>query len=100
MGRIAQSAAGGRFRAGAGAWVGGKGKRRRMLIHEACCRRMFCAGLAMFARLMSGFTLDLMSLSIIDLEVLSEAGTPQDRLNAGTPSAPLAHSLLSLIVAS
>jgi hypothetical protein len=85
MGRIAQSAAGGRFRAGAGAWVGGKGKRRRMLIHEACCRRMFCAGLAMFARLMSGFTLDLMSLSIVDLEVLSEVG---HRRIASTPVLP------------
>jgi hypothetical protein len=42
-----------------------------------------CAGLVMFAGLMSGLTLGLMSLSIVDLEVLSKAGTPQDRLNAG-----------------
>jgi metal transporter CNNM len=48
-----------------------------------------CAGLVMFAGLMSGLTLGLMSLSIVDLEVLSKAGTPQDRLNAGTLYSPL-----------
>ncbi|KAM0895369.1 hypothetical protein ACQ4PT_023883 [Festuca glaucescens] len=59
-----------------------------MSSHEACCGTMFwvylmsCAGLVMFAGLMSGLTLGLMSLSIVDLEVLSKAGTPQDRRNA------------------
>jgi metal transporter CNNM len=48
-----------------------------------------CAGLVMFAGLMSGLTLGLMSLSIVDLEVLSKAGTPQDRLNAGMLYSPL-----------
>ncbi|XP_051183528.1 DUF21 domain-containing protein At2g14520 isoform X2 [Lolium perenne] len=59
-----------------------------MSSHESCCGTMFwvylmsCAGLVMFAGLMSGLTLGLMSLSIVDLEVLSKAGTPQDRRNA------------------
>lgn len=39
----------------------------------------------MFAGLMSGLTLGLMSLSLVDLEVLSKAGTPKDKQNAGTP---------------
>ncbi|XP_062216981.1 DUF21 domain-containing protein At2g14520-like [Phragmites australis] len=56
--------------------------------HEACCGTMFwvylmsCVGLVMFAGLMSGLTLGLMSLSLVDLEVLSKAGTPKDKLNA------------------
>ncbi|VAI24553.1 unnamed protein product [Triticum turgidum subsp. durum] len=59
-----------------------------MSSHEACCGTMFwvyllsCAGLVMFAGLMSGLTLGLMSLSLVDLEVLAKAGTPQDRRNA------------------
>ncbi|CAN6302488.1 unnamed protein product [Urochloa humidicola] len=56
--------------------------------HEACCGTMFwafltaCVGLVMFAGLMSGLTLGLMSLSLVDLEVLAKAGTPKDKLNA------------------
>ncbi|CAD6201710.1 unnamed protein product [Miscanthus lutarioriparius] len=56
--------------------------------HEACCGTMFwvylmsCFGLVMFAGLMSGLTLGLMSLSLVDLEVLSKAGTPRDKRNA------------------
>ncbi|KAG8073262.1 hypothetical protein GUJ93_ZPchr0006g44203 [Zizania palustris] len=56
--------------------------------HEACCGTMFwvylisCLGLVMFAGLMSGLTLGLMSLSLVDLEVLAKAGTPTDKLNA------------------
>jgi hypothetical protein len=42
----------------------------------------------MFAGLMSGLTLGLMSLSLVDLEVLSKAGTPRDKRNAGTPHPP------------
>jgi len=42
-----------------------------------------CVGLVMFAGLMSGLTLGLMSLSLVDLEVLAKAGTPKDKLNAG-----------------
>ncbi|XP_043715127.1 DUF21 domain-containing protein At2g14520-like isoform X3 [Telopea speciosissima] len=53
-----------------------------------CCKPMFwvyliiCAGLVTFAGLMSGLTLGLMSISKVDLEVLVNAGQPQDRKNA------------------
>jgi hypothetical protein len=46
-------------------------------------------GLVMFAGLMSGLTLGLMSLSLVDLEVLAKAGTPKDRLHAGGYFDPL-----------
>lgn len=36
----------------------------------------------LFAGLMSGLTLGLMSLSLVDLEVLAKSGTPQDRKHA------------------
>lgn len=54
-----------------------------------CCEPMFwiylviCIALVCFAGLMSGLTLGLMSLSLVDLEVLVKAGQPQDRRNAG-----------------
>ncbi|KAF5451168.1 hypothetical protein F2P56_031454 [Juglans regia] len=53
-----------------------------------CCEPMFwvyliiCVVLVLFAGLMSGLTLGLMSLSLVDLEVLAKAGQPQDRKNA------------------
>ncbi|CAN6463853.1 unnamed protein product [Victoria cruziana] len=53
-----------------------------------CCKPMFwvylltCAGLVLFAGLMSGLTLGLMSLSLVDLEVLMKAGRPEDRKHA------------------
>ncbi|KAL0318086.1 UNVERIFIED_CONTAM: DUF21 domain-containing protein [Sesamum angustifolium] len=53
-----------------------------------CCETMFwvyliiCVGLVCFAGLMSGLTLGLMSLSLVDLEVLIKAGKPEDRKNA------------------
>ncbi|XP_006649308.1 DUF21 domain-containing protein At2g14520-like [Oryza brachyantha] len=56
--------------------------------HAVCCGPMFwvylmsCVGLVMFAGLMSGLTLGLMSLSLVDLEVLAKAGTPTDKDNA------------------
>ncbi|KAL6847527.1 hypothetical protein ACP4OV_022553 [Aristida adscensionis] len=59
-----------------------------MASHVACCGSMFwvylmsCLGLVMFAGLMSGLTLGLMSLSLVDLEVLAKAGTPSDKRNA------------------
>lgn len=40
-------------------------------------------GLVLFAGLMSGLTLGLMSLSLVDLEVLQKSGTPADRKHAG-----------------
>ncbi|XP_064952045.1 DUF21 domain-containing protein At1g47330-like isoform X5 [Musa acuminata AAA Group] len=55
---------------------------------QPCCSAMFwvylmiCVGLVMFAGLMSGLTLGLMSLSLVDLEVLVKAGKPKDQLNA------------------
>lgn len=54
-----------------------------------CCEPMFwvylfiCVVLVCFAGLMSGLTLGLMSISLVDLEVLAKAGRPQDRKNAG-----------------
>ncbi|XP_009389320.2 DUF21 domain-containing protein At1g47330 isoform X6 [Musa acuminata AAA Group] len=55
---------------------------------QPCCSAMFwvylmiCVGLVMFAGIMSGLTLGLMSLSLVDLEVLVKAGKPKDQLNA------------------
>jgi len=40
-------------------------------------------GLVLFAGLMSGLTLGLMSLSLVDLEVLQKSGTPSDQKHAG-----------------
>ncbi|KAK1272889.1 DUF21 domain-containing protein [Acorus gramineus] len=59
-----------------------------MAADEPCCAPMFwvylviCVSLVIFAGLMSGLTLGLMSLSLVDLEVLSKSGRPQDRINA------------------
>ncbi|KAL0734514.1 hypothetical protein Bca4012_010724 [Brassica carinata] len=53
-----------------------------------CCEPMFwfyltaCFGLVAFAGLMSGLTLGLMSLSLVELEVIVKAGEPNDRKNA------------------
>ncbi|KAH0906299.1 hypothetical protein HID58_038126, partial [Brassica napus] len=53
-----------------------------------CCEPMFwfyltaCFGLVAFAGLMSGLTLGLMSLSLVELEVIAKAGEPTDRRNA------------------
>ncbi|XP_073019628.1 DUF21 domain-containing protein At5g52790-like [Primulina eburnea] len=53
-----------------------------------CCETMFwvylviSVSLVSFAGLMSGLTLGLMSLSLVDLEVLIKAGQPEDRKNA------------------
>ncbi|KAI4319994.1 hypothetical protein MLD38_033523 [Melastoma candidum] len=53
-----------------------------------CCQPVFwgylliCAALVCFAGLMSGLTLGLMSLSLVDLEIQAKAGKPRDRKNA------------------
>uniref|UniRef100_A0A7N2MIJ4 CNNM transmembrane domain-containing protein n=2 Tax=Quercus lobata TaxID=97700 RepID=A0A7N2MIJ4_QUELO len=53
-----------------------------------CCEPMFwvylviCVVLVCFAGPMSGLTLGLLSISLVDLEVLAKAGQPQDRKNA------------------
>ncbi|RYR41094.1 hypothetical protein Ahy_A08g037492 isoform C [Arachis hypogaea] len=54
----------------------------------ACCGTKFSLyvlviiGLVCFAGLMAGLTLGLMSLGIVDLEVLIKSGRPQDRIHA------------------
>eukprot|EP00250_Pteridium_aquilinum_P028937 c38141_g1_i1 orf=145-306(+) len=51
---------------------------------EHCCGMTFwlyliiIVGLVLFAGMMSGLTLGLMSLGLVDLEVLMKSGTPQD----------------------
>lgn len=66
----------------------------------ACCAPMFwlylliCCGLVAFAGIMSGLTLGLMSLSIVDLEVLIKAGKPEDQKNAGADSILILHLFL------
>ncbi|XP_073111974.1 DUF21 domain-containing protein At5g52790 isoform X2 [Elaeis guineensis] len=58
------------------------------MAQESCCGLMFwvylliCVALVMFAGLMSGLTLGLMSLSLMDLEVLVKAGQPKDQKSA------------------
>ncbi|MBA0720605.1 hypothetical protein Golax_008218 [Gossypium laxum] len=43
---------------------------------------LIIAGLVCFAGLMAGLTLGLMSLGLVDLEVLIKSGRPQDRTHA------------------
>lgn len=66
-----------------------------------CCQTMFwvylmiSASLVLFAGIMSGLTLGLMSLSLVDLEVLTKAGQPEDRKNAGLVFVLLFNSFIS-----
>ncbi|TKY71567.1 DUF21 domain-containing protein [Spatholobus suberectus] len=59
-----------------------------MAVEYQCCETQFFIRLliivllVVFAGLMSGLTLGLMSLSLVDLEVLAKSGTPQDRKHA------------------
>ncbi|RZC62687.1 hypothetical protein C5167_024429 [Papaver somniferum] len=59
-----------------------------MAIEYHCCETGFfvyigvIAFLVLFAGLMSGLTLGLMSMSVVDLEVLAKSGTPKDRKHA------------------
>jgi metal transporter CNNM len=61
-----------------------------MAVEYHCCGAGFFEHIAIivvlvvFAGLMSGLTLGLMSLSLVDLEVLSKSGTDKDRKHAGT----------------
>ncbi|KAK6939464.1 CNNM, transmembrane domain [Dillenia turbinata] len=56
--------------------------------HIGCCGTPFflyvlaIIGLVSFAGLMAGLTLGLMSLGLVDLEVLMKSGRPQDRIHA------------------
>ncbi|XAR52967.1 hypothetical protein NMG60_11021318 [Bertholletia excelsa] len=59
-----------------------------MAVEYTCCETQFFIHiliivlLVLFAGLMSGLTLGLMSLSIVDLEVLARSGTPRDQKHA------------------
>lgn len=59
-----------------------------MAVEYHCCEPGFFIHiliivlLVVFAGLMSGLTLGLMSLSLVDLEVLAKSGTPRDRKHA------------------
>ncbi|KAJ8452903.1 hypothetical protein Cgig2_014666 [Carnegiea gigantea] len=59
-----------------------------MAVEYKCCETHFFINigvivvLVIFAGLMSGLTLGLMSLSLVDLEVLATSGTPKDRKHA------------------
>ncbi|XP_044470306.1 DUF21 domain-containing protein At2g14520-like isoform X2 [Mangifera indica] len=59
-----------------------------MALEYRCCDTGFFIGilvasmLVVFAGLMSGLTLGLMSMSLVDLEVLAKSGTPTDRQHA------------------
>ncbi|KAL8097347.1 DUF21 domain-containing protein At2g14520-like [Apium graveolens] len=59
-----------------------------MAVEYRCCETNFFIHIAIivflvcFAGLMSGLTLGLMSMSLVDLEVLAKSGTPTDRKHA------------------
>ncbi|XP_042010919.1 DUF21 domain-containing protein At4g33700-like [Salvia splendens] len=59
-----------------------------MGVEYTCCEAEFFIHIAvivllvLFAGLMSGLTLGLMSLSLVDLEVLAKSGTPRDQIHA------------------
>nr|POE79171.1 duf21 domain-containing protein [Quercus suber] len=59
-----------------------------MAVEYSCCGSEFFIHiliivlLVMFAGMMSGLTLGLMSMSLVDLEVLAKSGTPKDRKHA------------------
>lgn len=58
------------------------------MIQQNCCKDTFwmyigaIVGLLAFSGLMSGLTLGLMSLGLVDLEVLRRSGKPDDRRHA------------------
>eukprot|EP00268_Persea_americana_P066522 TRINITY_DN906_c1_g1_i6.p1 TRINITY_DN906_c1_g1~~TRINITY_DN906_c1_g1_i6.p1 ORF type:complete len:408 (-),score=67.61 TRINITY_DN906_c1_g1_i6:655-1878(-) len=59
-----------------------------MAVEYRCCESGFFIHilvivlLVLFAGMMSGLTLGLMSMSLVDLEVLAKSGTPKDRVHA------------------
>ncbi|THG08211.1 hypothetical protein TEA_010750 [Camellia sinensis var. sinensis] len=73
-----------------------------------CCESQFfiyivlITLLVLFAGLMSGLTLGLMSMSLVDLEVLAKSGTPKDRLHASKilPVVKRQHLLLCTLLIS
>ncbi|OIV93157.1 hypothetical protein TanjilG_20819 [Lupinus angustifolius] len=56
-----------------------------MSVEYTCCQTQFFVNIAiivllvLFAGMMSGLTLGLMSMSLVDLEVLAKSGSPQDQ---------------------
>lgn len=60
-----------------------------MAVVYSCCETAFIIRiilvtlLVLFAGLMSGLTLGLMSMSLVELEVLVKSGTPSDSKHAG-----------------
>lgn len=60
-----------------------------MGVEYTCCgigffiRILVVSVLVLFAGLMSGLTLGLMSMSLMELEVLAKSGTPTHRKHAG-----------------
>jgi metal transporter CNNM len=60
-----------------------------MAVEYSCCeiaffiRIILITLLVLFAGMMSGLTLGLMSMSLVELEVLVKSGTPSDRKHAG-----------------
>jgi len=75
------------------------GKRSKQMAHETPGTPTFYVyvvviiGLVLFAGLMSGLTLGLMSLGLVDLEVLIKSGTPADKKHAGLLSSRSPHFL-------
>lgn len=60
-----------------------------MGVEYSCCTTGFFSRigivifLVLFAGLMSGLTLGLMSMSLVEIEVLAKSGKPSDRKHAG-----------------
>lgn len=60
-----------------------------MAVEYRCCETGFFIHIAIivflvaFAGMMSGLTLGLMSMSLVDLEVLAKSGTLKDKKHAG-----------------
>lgn len=80
----------------------------RMSVEYRCCETEFFINiliivlLVLFAGMMSGLTLGLMSMSLVDLEVLAQSGTPKDKKHAGNSLIPcfyvlVCNRILSLI---
>ncbi|KVH93375.1 protein of unknown function DUF21 [Cynara cardunculus var. scolymus] len=73
-----------------------------MTVQYECCGTGFflhigiVAFLVLFAGLMSGLTLGLMSMSLVDLEVLAKSGTPKDRKYAALGAILISVTLILL----
>lgn len=53
--------------------------------------------LVLFAGIMSGLTLGLMSLGLVDLEILQRSGTPSEKKQAGTSRSSCRPKLISVL---